>query len=99
LVGQVILGSEGFMKKTNPYLGAKEISKLQEVPREQRLSSVPVLDEIFQKETRKGNSRDKINYMSYYDFSQKEIAEYLNLHYTTISRIIKRYENRQKTLK
>lgn len=94
LVGQIILGSEGFLKKVNSHLSQESKDNMQEVPREQQLSLLPQLDEIFQEEVRKGTPRDNIIYMVYYDynFTMKEIGEYLGLHYTTISRVINRCE-------
>ena len=97
LVGQIILGSEGFLKKVNSYLSQESKDNMQEVPREQQLSLLPQLDEIFQEEVRKGTSRDNIIYMVYYDynFTMREIGEYLGLHYTTISRVINRCEKNE----
>ncbi len=94
LVGQIILGSEGFLKKVSNYLSQKPKDNMQEVPRKQQLSLLPQLDEIFQEEVGKGTPRDNIIYMVYYDynFTMREIGEYLGLHYTTISRVINRCE-------
>jgi len=94
LVGQIILGSEGFLKKVSSYLIQESKENMQEVPREQQLSLLPQLDEIFQEEVGKGTPRDNIIYMVYYDynFTMREIGEYLGLHYTTISRVINRCE-------
>jgi putative transposase len=98
IVGQLILGSEKFLRDINRKIGEKNIYEIKEYPRGQRLSSEPKLDDIFQKEMRAGKSRDEIIYSIYYDrdYTQKEIAEYLDIHYTTISRIIKRFEQRGK---
>jgi REP element-mobilizing transposase RayT len=97
LVGQIILGSEGFLKKVNSYLSQESKDNMQEVPREQQLSLLPQLDEIFQEEVRKGTPRDNIIYKVYYDynFTMREIGEYLGLHYTTISRVINRCEKNE----
>ena len=98
LVGQLILGSEGFIRKISSYVSSKRGKDFREIPRKQKMSIEPVLDEIFQKEMRSGKSRDEIIYSVYHEnnYSQKEIADYLNLHYTTISRIIKKYEKKEK---
>ena len=97
LVGQIILGSEGFLKKVSNYLNQESKDNMQEVPREQQLSLLPQLDEIFQEEVRKGTPRDNIIYMVYYDynFTMREIGEYLGLHYTTISRVINHCEKNE----
>ena len=98
IVGQLILGSEKFLRDINRHIGEKNIVEISEYPREQRLSSDISLDNIFQKEMSAGKTRDEIIYSIYYerDYTQKEIAEYLGIHYTTISRIIKRFEQRKK---
>ena len=97
LIGQIILGSEGFLKKVNSYLSQESKDNMQEVPREQQLSISATLDEIFQKNMRKGISRNKIIYEVYHNnnFTMKEIGDYLGLHYTTISRIINSYEKKK----
>jgi hypothetical protein len=97
LVGRLLLGSEKFLNDVNRQIGDTNIAELKEFPREQRLSSKPSLDEIFQKGMRAGKTRDEIIYMIYYDtdFIQREIAEYLGLHYGSVSRIIKSYEKKK----
>jgi predicted DNA-binding protein YlxM (UPF0122 family) len=49
------------------------------------------LDEIFQKGRRAGKSRDEIIFTVYkdFDFTMQEIADYLEVHYATVSRAIK----------
>jgi DNA-binding MarR family transcriptional regulator len=45
-----------------------------------------------------GKSRDEIIYESYhdYDYTMREIGDYLGLHYATISRAVKKYEEKKK---
>lgn len=97
LVGQLILGNEKFLNDVNRSIGELNLAGVNEFPREHRLTSNPTLDEIFQKESRAGKTRDEIVYEVYYttDYTQREIAEYLGLHYGTISRIIKSYDNKK----
>jgi hypothetical protein len=94
VVGQIILGSENFLKKVNLQLNEEKLNDMFEVPREQQLTLVPGLDEIFQSEMRNGAPRDEIIHRAYYEynFTMKQIGEYLGLHYTTISRVINQYE-------
>ena len=101
LVGQVILGSERFINKIKSIIQSKNGKNLLEIPKSQRMSIEPILDEIFQKGMRSGMSRNEIIYSAYYKnkYSQKEIADYLKFHYTTISRIIKKIEEKHKMLK
>jgi DNA-binding MarR family transcriptional regulator len=44
-----------------------------------------------------GKTRDEMIYIIYYDtdFTQREIAEYLGLHYGSVSRIIKSFEKKK----
>jgi len=55
------------------------------------------LDEIFQKGFRSGKTRDQLIYLAFrkYDYYQKEIADYLGVHYATISRAIKKVEEKK----
>jgi hypothetical protein len=94
VVGQIILGSENFLKKVNLQLNEEKLKDMFEVAREQQLTLIPGLDEIFQSEMRNGTPRDKIIHRAYYEynFTMKQIGEYLGLHYTTISRVINQYE-------
>ncbi len=99
--GQIILGGENFIKELKRKLNIKNNLRSKEIPRDQKLSFTPSLDEIFQKGMRSGEKRNDMICLAYYEnnHSQKEIADYLNLHYTTISLIIKKYDKAKKTLK
>ena len=98
LIGQVILGSEKFLKEVNVHIGEENLSKLKEIPREQRYSSRPILEEIFQKEMIGGKSRDEIILRVYneYDFTMKEIGDFLGMHYSTVSLAVKKNEDKKK---
>lgn len=100
LVGQVILGNQGFIKKVYGYLDRESRDNMQEVPREQQLSVSMKLEELFQKKRIRGISRDKVIYEIYNErnFTMKEIGDFLGLHYTTISRIISSFDKKQKML-
>jgi hypothetical protein len=91
LVGNVILGSEKFLNEVNYHLNKEGIDSMKEIPREQRYSSRMQLDEIFQKGRRAGRTRNEIIFSVYkeYDFTMREIADYLEIHYATVSRAIK----------
>jgi len=69
---------------------------LKEVPRVQRYVARPGLAEIF-KDKKRGRERrnEEMIYRAYVDHGYRmgEIAEYLGVHYTSISRAIKRVEN------
>ena len=87
--GQSILGSDEFVEKLIGYVKGHEDNK--EIPKSQRYVNRPALEKIFKKEVLSNrkvrNSRIK-EAVNRYGYSQKEIADYLELYYTTISRIV-----------
>lgn len=87
--GQSILGSDEFVEKLIGYVRGHEDNK--EIPRSQRYINRPTLEKIFKKEVlsnrKERNSRIK-EAVNRYGYSQKEVADYLELYYTTISRIV-----------
>ncbi len=87
LKGQIYLGSEGFIESI-PKPGAK----LNEVPREQRLLNRPPLAEIFAG----ADTRDEGILAAYRDhgYTMREIAEFLGVHYATVSRWLRKVEQR-----
>jgi hypothetical protein len=88
--GQLFLGQENFIEEIKPLLRGKE--KLKEITREQRYLTRPALKEIFKGQDQK--SKDQVMYEAHlqYGYTLKEIAEYIGLHYTTVSRAIKKIE-------
>ena len=97
LKGQIFLGTDSFIKKLSNLLKDKEI--LKEVPRVQRYATRPTFSELFTEEKLKNKkARSEIIYEAYvhYGYILKEIAEYLDVHYVTISRVIKRVEKQRK---
>jgi len=87
--GQSILGSDEFVEKLIGYVRGHEDNK--EIPKSQRYVNRPALEKIFKKEVlsnrKERNSRIK-EAVNRYGYSQKEIADYLDLYYTTVSRIV-----------
>jgi putative transposase len=81
--GQLFLGQENFIEEIKHLLRGKE--KLKEITR-------PALKEIFKGKDKK--SKDQVRYETHlqYGYTLKEIAEYIGLHYTTVSRAIKKVE-------
>ena len=93
LKGQIFLGTEEFLARLRePFRGKK---LLKEVPRAQRYAARPSLAEIFgEKKAKRGKQKDGILYRAYVEHGYRmvEIAEYLGVHYATISRAIGRAE-------
>ena len=88
--GQLYLGKETFKKRISPLL--KERSK--EIPRKQLYANRPSLENalhIFDK-----HQRDQAIYTAHvqYGYTLKEIAEYFEIHYATVSRTVKRVEEK-----
>lgn len=87
--GQLLLGSTEFITRISRLLGTHKT--IQEIPRSQRLVDRPRLQDIFSTHNRKHKAtRNKkiIAAVEKYGYAQSEIAEYLDMHYSTISRII-----------
>lgn len=89
--GQMFLGTDAFVKKFKALIKEKE--KITEIPRLQRYIARPPLETIL-KEVHTKEKKDKAIHEAYvtYGYTMKEIAEHLGVHYTTISKMIKRIE-------
>lgn len=91
LKNEFILGDEGFVESIKPAL--KDKSKIKEIVRRERLAFRPSLEELFQGEKGKikGKDRDGVICAAHrnYGYTLSEIGNYLDLHYTTVSKIIK----------
>jgi REP element-mobilizing transposase RayT len=87
--GQILLGEDDFVKQFTAYLKKQEDMK--EIPKSQRYLNRPSLDSLFEEEIVKNKQkRDNKIYeaVDKYGYSQKEIADHLKLHYSTISRLL-----------
>jgi REP element-mobilizing transposase RayT len=87
--GQSILGSEEFVEKLIGYIKGQE--DIKEIPKSQRYINRPALKEIFKKGmllNKKDRNKRIKEAVNRYGYSQKEVADYLGLYYTTISRIV-----------
>ena len=95
--GQSILGQEDYVEQLMEYIkGQRDI---QEIPKQQRYLNRPGLHDLFSVQVRKNKTRrNKLMYKAIVEhgYSQKEIADYLGLHYSTVSRLIKAYEKISK---
>lgn len=89
LVGQVFLGSESFVARMEELLGDKR--EIREIPRVQRYPGRPPLNRLFA-DTPAANrqQRNKRIVESYitYGYTLKEIADFLGVHYTTVSKAV-----------
>ncbi len=92
LKGQTLLGSEEFIKQMMPLL--QEQSSAREVPKKQRLLHRPTLALLFA-DYNSIAMRNQAMLKAYLDhgYTQAEIAAALELHYASVSRIIKGMES------
>jgi len=67
--------------------------QLTEIPRKQLYALRPPLEKIFQTNDKRDMKIYQANQK--YDYTLKEIGKYLDLHYTTVSKIIKKVENEE----
>jgi putative transposase len=89
LKGQIIFGSDAFIGRVREFFSSKE--KVQEIPRLQRFAGRPALETLFPaNEIRTKTERNHAIIQAHvgYGYTLKEIATYLHLHYTTISKVI-----------
>ncbi len=88
LRGQIYLGREKFVRAMQKQAEKKE--SLTEIPRAQRR---PIAKSLSHYEKSHPNRDEAIvNAYATGDYTLQDIAEYFELHYTTISRIVKRHE-------
>jgi putative transposase len=89
LVGQVFLGSESFVSRMEELLGDKR--EIIEIPRAQRYPGRPPLNRLFADtpvaDRQQRNQRVVESHISY-GYTLKEIADFLGVHYTTISKVV-----------
>ena len=74
----------------------KEPEKFQEIPKKQRYTTRPSLDKIFQWKEKKEKEGQLYQACQEYGYTLKEIAEYFGVHYTTVSKVIKRVGNKER---
>ena len=83
LKGQIYLGSEAFIERHT-----QGVEEIKEVPRVQRRAVRPTLEKLF---SRQGDKAVEVAYREY-GYRLGEIAEYLGVHYATVSRRLKDLE-------
>lgn len=94
LAGQCLLGDGNFVGRLKKYLDARE--DIKEIPLRQRLIGRPALEKLFHS----GGSISRLDRNAIIEeailkhgYAQKEVADHLTLHYSTISRLL----NEKKT--
>jgi len=92
LKGQILLGDEGFVGKFKELLSDKEL--IREIPRRQRYIGRPGMKAIFEGQDQRREKELMHRAHVRFGYTLKEIADYLGLHYTTVSRAVNIYETR-----
>jgi hypothetical protein len=88
LQGQILLGEEGFIDKFKDHLTDKD--KIKEIPRAQRYVSRPPLSKLFSANDKISTRNKHISAaLVKYGYTLKEIADHLDIHYTTVSKAMK----------
>lgn len=90
--GQLYLGDESFIDKIKNLIRGKET--LTEIPKMQRCITKPSLEEIFKHGDKKTKDRAAHEAHVRYGYTLKDIAEHLDVHYTTVSRAVKKIEEK-----
>ena len=88
LEAQSLLGVDGFAEGLRHLVTEKQ--QVREIPKGQRFVGRPSLKKLFSKSSRGKASRDQLiaRAITDYGYSQMELASFLTLHYSTISRIV-----------
>lgn len=97
LKGQSLLGSDEFTGNLLQYVRGSE--KIKEIPRKQRYVGRPALKKLFEMRIKNKEQKNKQieEAVIKYGYSQIEVAGFLGVHYSTISRAIKVCDSRFKT--
>jgi len=95
LRAQSILGTEAFADALTDHVTGR--STVKEIPKEQRLLGRPTLKKLFGQSERQKAKRDQLiaNAVYQHGYSQIEVAQHLDLHYSTISRLIKNHKQQK----
>jgi putative transposase len=97
--GQSILGDGDFVDRLVDYV--KGYNQVKEIPRSQRYINRPALEEIFKntKERREKRNNGIFRAIEVWGYNQREVADYLGFHYSTVSRLIKEFKLRMSKFK
>lgn len=83
---QVLLGDEAFVEKLKGYVTGSE--EMAEIPRDQRYLGRPGLKTLFAgKLTKSKRDAQIVKAVHRYGYSQNQVADCVNLHYATVSRL------------
>jgi len=93
LAGRIFLGREDFVEQMQSRLD--DVKEVLEIPKVERFAARPALDCLLtDAQLSSRQERSKSIYTAYkdYGYTQKVIADFLGIHYTTVSRVVKDVE-------
>jgi putative transposase len=91
LRGGILLGTDEFVDGLKPFLPNYEA--LREIPHRERLATRPSLDELFPGVySKKDRNRQIYATIRAHEYTLQAVADFLRLHYSTISVIAKRVQ-------
>lgn len=86
--GQSVLGEDNFMQEMTDYVkGERDIG---EIPRRQRYLDRPALDRLIDNIQGTNRYEQALLAVEKYGYFQREVASYLKVHYTTVSRMLRK---------
>ena len=94
---QILLGNDDFVTMFSDV--AKGIEELKEIPRSQRFMEHPSLRQLFSEAVSQGKTvRDRIicEAVELHGYTQKAVADHLQLHYSTVNRILTRQDSKKQ---
>jgi putative transposase len=96
LEAQSLLGVEGFSEGLRPLVTEKQ--QIREIPKGQRFVGRPTMQKLFSQKSRGKTSRNRViaKAVTEFGYSQMELATFLGLHYSTISRILAATDKAQR---
>jgi putative transposase len=96
LEAQSLLGVEGFAEGLRHLVTEKQ--QLREIPKGQRFVGRPTMEKLFSQKSRSKTSRDRLiaKAVTEFGYSQIDLASFLGLHYSTISRLLAATNKQQK---
>ena len=96
LEAQSLLGVEGFAVGLRHLVTEKQ--QIREIPKGQRFVGRPTMEKLFSQKSRSKTSRNRLiaKAVTEYGYSQMDLASFLGLHYSTISRILAAADKQQK---
>ncbi len=87
--GGIILGKEQFVAKVEKLIDNYKAVK--EIPKKQRFRARRNLDKIFGNGVKNSKRKNELIYDAYINngYTLKEVGDYLKIHYSTVSKIVK----------